>query len=61
MCLICWSKEGVWSKMTPRLRTWEKCGAVDGEGEVMGGFNETFGTNHDNYRCVTIKFEEVGL
>lgn len=39
----------------------EHSGAIDGEGEVMGGFDERFGTNDDDFSFVRVEFEEVGL
>lgn len=30
------------------------CGAIDVEGEVMGGFGECFWSNDDNFRSVVV-------
>lgn len=62
-CLICWWKERAGSKVTPRLQMWRQgaWGAIDGEGEVTGGFDEGFGNSDDDVWFVTVKFEEVGL
>ena len=62
-CLICWWKERVGSKVTPRLQMWRQgaWGAIGGGGEVMDVFDVGFEDNDDDFWFVTFKFEEVGL
>ncbi len=63
-CFMCFSKEWVWSKMTSigcRCEGRVCSVTIDGEGEVVGGFCQSYWSNDDDFHFVIFQFEGVGL